>query len=174
MIEIAKRTEGKHKADFGTEYLYKKYKEVIIDKTSVYNVTRRQHTDVLKQINAGIMKLIIEKSFEFTAPFRLGYYRVKTRQMKYKFHENGDLNTRQIPVDYKATKEMWARNPEAKAKKKLVFITNEHYDEQKPFFYWNKQRINFTNGRFKSFVPSRANKRALAYQIKTFKTKYYA
>jgi len=174
ILGLAKRQVGKHKSDFNAKHFYDKYIENI-EKNTIYHVSKPTHTNILKDFNTEIMKLIIEKSFEYVLPFRMGALRIKNKKTQLLLDDKGELITRKLTVNYKATRELWNSDIESYNKRKLIFYTNEHSDENKAFFYWNKKKMNFKNSYYKSFIPSRVNKRWLAATIKNpdLKVKYY-
>lgn len=171
---LGKRQKSKNKGDFKTKEFYEAYINEI-EKDTVYHVTKTIHTNILKEFNMEIMKLIIEKNFEYIIPFKLGNLRIKNRKVKLKLKQDGSVDCSKLPVDWIKTRELWNKDIECYNKRKLVYCTNEHSDEYKAFFYWNKKRCNFKHSYYKSFTASRTNKRWLAATIKNpdIKVKYY-
>lgn len=175
MIGVAKRNKGKNKAKVVVRHLYAHYLENAPKGNTVYNVKNTIYTNILQDFNEALMALIIEKNFEYKLPYRLGSLRIRSRATKLSLKEDGSLDTKRIPVDWKATKKMWTDNPELHKLKKLVFITNEHTDGNAAGFYWMKKTAVVKNIYYRSFIVSRANKRRLAEVIKdpNIKVKYY-
>lgn len=131
--------KGKNSADFTIKDIYKRYINTI-EKNTIYDIKQVKFTSILKRFNTEILDLIVLKGYEVKLPM-LGVVRVSGRKVKLKLDENGNLDTSRLPVDYKATKELWSRDLEAAKNKKLIFITNNHTDGYKYFFHWTKGRV---------------------------------
>lgn len=74
------------------------------------HIDKKTYVNVLKAFNKKVMDQVVEKGYDFKAPY-IGRIRVQKRKMSF-----GD--TKRLKLDYKAYKEM--------DKSKLVFETNEH------------------------------------------------
>jgi len=158
--------DWKYKSDFGIIDLFKFYKKkqkeagkVVIDK-SLYS-------KVLKDFNDAICKEIVENAFEYRMPFRLGYLRIRKHKTRIIVDENGKLKTRHLHPDWKATKELWAMNEDARAEKKIVWHTNRHTQGFYCKWYWDKRACNIKNSSVYSISISRTNKRRIAEAINT-------
>lgn len=77
---------------------------------------------------------------------------VKLKQ-KFEF-EDGKLNTKLLLVDWNKTWNYWKSNEEAAKKKKLIYFTNEHTDNYRYKFNWDKCSIHMGKARMYSFNPS--------------------
>ncbi len=173
MSEIKKRKigDGKYKADIKTSDLYNYYKENIpvVDsitgkgKTSgAYDITNKMYSDILKDINNAIISLIILENFEFDLPFKLGHLSLKQRKIKFKLTESGELDTRYLNVDWKATNDLWNSNEESKKNKNLIFFTNEHTNGNRMSYWWSKKGASTVGIKAYYFLPSRDMKRKAA------------
>ena len=58
------------------------------------------------------------------------------------FDENGNPI---LPPNWAKTKELWEKNPEAKAKKQLVYCTNDHTNGIRYKIIWSKRRVLVEN-----------------------------
>jgi len=160
-------------ADYYDYYAINNFKEYlegekrgIIYKNSKYFVDRATYSKIVSDFNQMVCEEIMYENFEFKLPARMGDVSIKKYKPKMEFDENGLLITRSLPVDWKATNELWAENPEAKEAKKLVRFTNEHTKGYISKWYYGKASANY---RFKSgyvFKASRANKREIAKILK--------
>ena len=131
--------KGKNSADITVKHMYKKYTESI-EMGTVYNIKQTKYTSILKKFNTTVLDLIVLEGYEFRIPI-LGNIRISGRKVKLKLDKDGNLDTSKLPVNYKATKELWKRDPEAAKNKKLIFITNNHTDGYKYFLHWTKGRV---------------------------------
>lgn len=152
------RGKGKYKAGVATKEMYKHYKNNV-EKNSVYDVTKTVYTKILKEINSKIMNLIITTNYEFVMPYRLGTLSIKKFKTRLKLDENGNLIKSKLPVDYGKTNLLWKLDPEAKAKKKVIYFLNEHTDGYRHVFHWDKRSSNITNKSIYTFKASRENNR---------------
>jgi hypothetical protein len=175
MLEIKKRGKGKYNNDFGSKDCYDKYIESIDKKdlplgsdykNTSYFVSFNTYKKILKQMNKLVMNALINDNAEFTMPYRMGELSVKKRKVKIKLDSEGNVIKKAIPVDYKATKELWAKDPEAQKNHTKIYLFNEHFDGYKCLFYWKKKDINTRGIKPYCFRPTREYKRELAKQIK--------
>lgn len=164
----SKRTEGKYKADIVTYDLYKHYikgidkiKSISGEKTKgSYNMTESQYSKILKDINSEIINLIILENFEFKIPCGLGYLSMKQSKIQYLLDEHGELNTKKLSADYKATRELWKKDEKARLEKKLIYHTNEHTNGYRMSYWWSKRGAWTTGIAVYYFLPCRKVKRA--------------
>jgi hypothetical protein len=163
-----KRTKGKYKSDITTADLYKHYNKGLNKVVSItgektkgsFQITETEYSTILKDINDEIIKLIILDNFEFKIPCGLGYLSMKQSKIQYLLDENGELDTKNLSVDYKATNELWKNNEKAKLEKKLLFYTNEHTNGYRMSYWWSKRGAWTTGIAVYYFLPCRKVKRA--------------
>lgn len=127
-------------------------------------VTLMIYRKVLKEFNSYLMEQIVEgKKIEL--PCGLGWIEVCRHKPAYKI-ENGKLDTGNLPVDWKRTKEYWKKDPVAAAAKKVLFHTNEHTDGYRYKIMWQKKTktVHVTN--YYSLKPARAFSLLLAKYLK--------
>jgi len=176
MLEIKKRGKGKYNNDFGTKDCYDAYIKNI-DKNELplgsdytntsYFVNFNTYKEVIKQMNKLVMDSLINNNSEFTIPYRMGELSVKKRKVKIRLDSEGNVIKKALPVDYKATKELWVNDPEAQKNHIKIYLFNEHFDGYKCLFHWKKKDINTKGIKPYCFRPTREYKRELAKQIKT-------
>jgi len=162
------RTKGKHNAGIKTRDLYNYYISQLKPVDSIlggktlgsYNISEKLYSEILKEINISIIRLIILDNFEFKLPSGLGKLSMVQRPLKYKLDENGELETKYLSLDYKATKDLWKSDPEAFKNKTKIFHTNEHTNGNRMAYKWSKK--NNTVGGLDSyyFLACRQVKRA--------------
>jgi hypothetical protein len=145
------------KTDVNIRSSYKTYKESVS--------TPVEEKQYLKIAN-GYMKFLIQKVLEgeeVTMPARLGTLFIQGVKKKLKFNRDG---VPLLPPNWAKTKELWDRNPEAKATKKIVYCLNEETDGVVYKLHWSKNRVPIENKLYYNFILTRANKRAIHQSIK--------
>lgn len=169
------RGKGKNNAGYKSIDLYKYYKKnvkpikkLITNELSIgsYDVSNKLFTQILSDFNESIIKMMIHENFEYKVQYNLGSIRIKKYKAKYKFKEDGDLDTRTLPVNWKETKDLWEKDQDAKNKKILVFYSNSHTNGYRYKFYWNKNKAKTKGIKIISFKTTRTNNRYLAEQLK--------
>ena len=114
----------------------------------------------------GYMEFLIQKVLEgeeVTMPARLGTLFIQGVKKKLKFNRDG---IPLLPPNLAKTKELWDKNPEAKATKKIVYCLNEETDGVVYKLHWSKNRVPIENKLYYNFILTRANKRAIHQSIK--------
>lgn len=150
--------EHKLKSDFGIRDYYKFYKN-----NSVDPVNRGLYNDIITEFNEEIKHLIIEKGLTYQLP-KLGFEIVLKKQKRVPRIVNGKLvNT--IPPDWKATKALWERDPEAKENKTIVRYNNYHTSNYVFRIYFKKFKSNMKGRSLIKFQPTRGFKRQLSARI---------
>lgn len=182
-LDIPKRTAGKRNSDIGNKELYKFYKKNLKPVESItggstlgsYDIKESIYSSILKDINSLIIQEIILENFEFKIPYGLGYFSMVQKPLVYKIDSNGDLVTKLLSTDYKATKELWKSDKEAKENKTLIFHTNEHSNGNRMAYRWSKKGCNTQGLEPYYFLPCRQVKRAPAQFLKdpSYKLCYY-
>ena len=164
---------------YGQAELYDFYKKKIrslgFGVDSVYDVKMGLMSEIQGAFNEHWMqKLVIEKGLVFRLPFGLGRVLCKKWKPKLKLDEDGKVVTKNLPVDWKKSKDKWAEMwPDLTLKemkgiphKPLIFILNEHSDGYKYVIFWDKAGCRIVNYGVYNFVPNRRNHRHLAKVIK--------
>lgn len=153
------------KTDLPISVFYKDYLEKTKDKDKKYKVTSGQYSKVIKMAHDLIAKGIIEDNFIFSPPYLKCRIRIKKYKQPVKFDENGKIIKSNLPVNWKATKEYWEKNPIAKEKKILIYHLNDHSDGYRYRFSKFLRKDSNANLRYYNFKPSRRHDRALAKHI---------
>ncbi|MDB4285894.1 hypothetical protein N9933_01170 [bacterium] len=141
-----------------TRDTYKRYK-----KFSKKPVSIKEYLD----INSLFIKYMISNVLNgesISLPERFGTLSIVGKKTKIKFDEFN--RPKGLAPDWKRTKRLWAKNEEAKEKKQLVFHTNDHSDGIRYKFLWSKKRMFIKNKTLYSLILTRANKRAVAKNVK--------
>lgn len=113
-----------------------------------------------------IAEKCINDNFEFRFPRKMGFVSVKKHKRKVKFAEVNGYKFFNIPVDWPATMKLRASDPEAKDKKKVVYMNNDHTKGFIMQFCWDKNTCAIKNKTGYYFKASRYNNRKLAKAIK--------
>jgi len=114
----------------------------------------------------GYMEFLMNKVVEgeeVTLPARMGTLFIQGVKKKLRFNKDG---VPMLPPNWKETKKLWDRNPEAKATKKIVYCLNEETDGVVYKLHWSKNRVPIENKLFYNFILTRGNKRAIHNAIK--------
>lgn len=149
----------KLKADYGITDYYKFYK-----KNSDNPVNSRLFNDIITEYNTEIKNLIIEKNLVYQLPY-LGFEIILKKQKRVPRIKDGKL-INNIPPDWKATKELWEKDEEAKEKKLLVRYDNYHTSNYIYRIYFKKFKSKIRNKSLFKFQPNRSFKRQLSARIK--------
>jgi hypothetical protein len=169
----------KHKIDYGLPDLYNHYKS----NTKLNVVDKATYKKVLEDINKSLIKLIVLESLELSMPFKIGSISIRKIKRIPKLDKNGNLKKFYLPVDYKATKELWAKLYPDKTleeikqipDRKRVYHTNNHTDGYTMSFKYFNKTSNLKNKSVYKFIPQRNSTRFLTETLKDFtvKTDYY-
>ncbi len=127
------------------------YKDYISDKieNSPYHIEYEEYLNIVKDYIKMVMDNIIDKADVFKMPYRLGNLRVV------KLDSSLSRNKR-YSLDFKLTQKYG----------KPIFHLNEHSKGYKYMFKWDKLKSIVRHKSFYRFIPTRSNKRKLAYNIK--------
>lgn len=147
--------------DYSNKDFYKLYKEKY--KGRDYNIPFGKYSELLNQCNQRLSEMIIEDGFDFNIPFRLGRVRIRIKKMNFKY----------LKPDWKATKELWKEDKEAKENKQLVFHLNDHSDNYRAEWFYDKRTANYKNKSVYEFIATRKNKRAINPTIRRNGIKKY-
>lgn len=169
------RGKGKVEVHYGRKDMYNKYNKDVKEEHEMYNVSYSEYSKVLNKFNKAITDAIMKDAYEFILPKRIGTIRIKKYKPKLRIDEEGNLKTKYLPVNWKATNELWETNPKAKEEKKRVYFLNNHSDGYRYIWYYSTYRSALNNKSLYRFIPTRTNKRDLAKLIKddNFKGDYY-
>ena len=107
---------------------------------------------------------VINSNYIFRLPYALGNILLRKRRTNTKIVDGKIITTR--PVDYKATKEFWKENEEAKNNKTLIYHTNLHSGGYVFYVQYAKKTARFKGNRFYKLQMNRNLKRELAQNIK--------
>lgn len=129
---------------FYTEYSYRH------DVRDERYVDKKQYVKILHTFFKLLSKEIIEQAYEYKIPHGLGFLKM----VKFKPTNKG--------IDWKKSNEFREKHGVFKN----IFHMNKHSQEFAARWYWDKGEARVKNRSLYKFVPTRANKRAVAKQIK--------
>lgn len=172
--------KGKRKiiADYKTKDIYKFYKNKYKDEAVDYKTFCR----VWERFIEVRMNLVIFDNLEFNFPYRMGSLGVRIGNSIYKLDKNGEIKMSRIPVNYKATIAEWQRLYPGKTAQELKLIKdkplirelNEHSNNRKLFWFWDKITCNVKNKTAYRLDITRKWDRMLSNKIKkTKRLDYY-
>ena len=168
-MDIPKRTGDKIVEHYGARNAYLMFKEEHKD----CKITPKEFYKISEEFNTEVVRKMIYEAFKFKMPGRLSTIHIRKHKTKCKLTKYGNLDTKHLHVDYAETKRLWAEDPEAREKKKVIFHLNEDFDGFYGRFFWFKYGCVIRNRQVYAFSPCRAAQRALAAGIKTGKVDFY-
>jgi hypothetical protein len=130
-------------ADYSFDDIYKYYKSLYKDKSYL---SKKQVKALYKEVFTEIAKMIVLDNLQFRLPANLGYLRIKKKYVEPTINENGELDTRRLSIDWKATKKLWQERYPGMSSEELKKIKNkpvirelnEHTDGYRYVWYWEK------------------------------------
>lgn len=108
---------------------------------------------ILSSISRKIVHEMIYNNYTFNLPRRVGNLSVVI--MEPPKHNNRRM------INWGETNKLWARNPQAKIDKKIVYYLNDHSNGNYAKFQFQKHYRCHSNVDLYSFIPSYANKKEL-------------
>lgn len=174
-----KRGKRKILADYKTRDIYRYYRE---DGGEVSDYSK--FVDILSEFNEELIKSIINESYEFIMPRRLGSIRIRKKKVKIQFNEDGTIDKNRFTPDWVKTKKFWSEkykglSDEEIAKipdKKIIYNLNDHTDGYRFGWYWDKVTSNIRNQSAYRLEITRNWNNYFAKQLKTnpkLKNMYY-
>lgn len=138
-----KRGKSKVKADYKFNDIYKYYKSLYSDDSYL---SKQQLRELYKEIFENIVKMIVLDNMQFRMPANLGYLRIKKKRTEPTINKEGELDTRLLSIDWKATKQLWQEKYPGMTSKEIAAIPdkpvvrelNEHTDGYRYVWFWEK------------------------------------
>ena len=157
-----KRGLVEHKLDVKSTDFFKFYNSLY--KGTKHQILDSQFRKIIKLFNEALMEEIIFKAYDFNVPYGLGKLCIRKTKSKNKIKDGKIIIT--LPIDWKATKQLWEEDEEAKAAKKLVRVNNSHSDNYICGFKYKNFLAKSVNTRAYGFKVSRPNKITLSKVLK--------
>tara|TARA_R110002051_G_scaffold301262_2_gene369010 strand:+ start:408 stop:914 length:507 start_codon:yes stop_codon:yes gene_type:complete len=148
------------KTDYGNYDYYKHF----IANTSGNSVTRATFGQIVKDFNGHVRDRISTKGAEYTLPCKIGKIELRKLKTEVKIAEDGSI-INNLPVNWKATRELWAESESAKEKKTKIRYTNEHTEGYTFRIFYRTSKANFKNKSIYKMKLNRTLKRQLSQSI---------
>jgi|688.fasta_scaffold48943_11 hypothetical protein len=152
------RAKNKIQVDYSISDFYKYYMK---NKTTKNKYERPVCNKIIKEYHKKIMDKMRNENFIYRLPFGIATIRIKKYKKKIKLLDNGNVDTKSLTINWKATRDLWKNNPELKEKKKFIYYTNVHTDGFQYKYYFDKTTTRLKNMSVYYFNASRFNNRAL-------------
>jgi len=164
-------------------------KKMIFKDKHRFIIDRQTFSNIVKDFNLELARIIIEEAEEFKMPANLGTVRVRKYKRSIKLNKDGSINTISSSVNWEATRKLWLKEypeyaDEIKSKymptlkliknKPMVYHLNEHTEGFVVRLFWNKYGSAIINRQMYSIVLTFTNRRRIAALIKSNpNTNYY-
>jgi len=148
------------KSDFGSLDYYKHF----IKKTGNDHISGITFGEVLREFNEYIRERISTKGVEYIMPNRVGKLELRKIKTELKIDENGSI-INNLPVNWKATRELWAESEKSKEKGTKIRYTNEHTDGHTFRIFYRTSKANYKNKSIYKMKVNRGMKRMLSKSI---------
>jgi hypothetical protein len=174
---VYQRGKGRVKVDYKFDEIYKFYQERWGEKA----LPRKTVMQIYKKLLPAIVKLIIFENLDFRMPGRLGYLRIKKKLKEVKLTKSGEVDARNLSIDWKKTKQYWETLYPGKTAqeiaeikdKPLVREMNEDTNGYRMLWFWDKLTCNIRNQSAYYLDMSRDNDRILSRGIKFNNLNFY-
>jgi len=133
-------------------------------------VNRKDFCKITNEFNKHIMDLVFEGD-TVKLPEKMGTLSIVGKKIVPHYNEELERIDNQA-VDYGETNKLWAKCPECKEKKQVVYHLNEHTDNVRYRYLWSKDRMIVENKLFYTMVFTRANKRHVSKLVQQGKDYY--
>lgn len=117
----------------------------------LYKLKYNIYKNILCDYYKGMIDYLFETSLPYKLPYNLGEFQI-IKKRTYASSQNGRFTS----IDWSKTNKVG----------KTVYHLNDHSNGYKYLFTWNKRQCRSKAIRKYRFIPTRANKRKLAYYIK--------
>ena len=155
-IEMKDRRVHKFKADYGIGD-YKKFYE------KKYNKELKDYSKIISEFNKEVINLILNDNLSYTIPFL--FFEITIRKEKrFTRIDDGKLINHN-PINWKATKELWEKDEDARERK--IRVRHNNYNTSGYIFriYLKKFKCRLKNRSYYKIKPNRNFQRALAKRI---------
>jgi len=146
--------------DIKMTHYYERYKKDYAHRYPQYVCSKKFYSKVFGKLMDTVIEMLIYENKGLYFPFINGDLRIYKHKPEPKFRKDGELINRP-PVDYKKTKELWERNPEAKERKQKVYHTNEHTNGYVMKWHFNRDKVPAKYKLYYHFKISQMNKERL-------------
>jgi hypothetical protein len=148
------------KTDYGSADYYRHF----IAETGFTHISRIKFGEVIREFNGYVRDRISTKGAEYIIPNRIGKIELRKKKTEVKIGEYGNI-INNLPINWKATRELWAESDTAKEKKTKIRYTNEHTDGHTFRIFYRTSKANFKNKSIYKMQFNRGMKRQLSQSI---------
>jgi hypothetical protein len=148
------------KSDYGSNDYYRSFSK----NSEFKHIDRSLYGNVLREFNDYVRDGISLKGAEYILPFRLGKIQLRKKKTEVKIGENGEI-INNLPPNWKATRELWGINEDAKKKKIKIRFTNDHTDGYTFRIVYLRSKANYKNKSIYKIRMNRMMKRNLSKSI---------
>lgn len=160
-INLTPTREHRIKSHYGTldyfRHYRRKYPKSILEE--------KQYRFLLRQINNRIRDKIATLPYDLKLPKALGTIKVRKYYPEFSVLADGTCRNK-MGVDFKATLELWSKDPDAREKRIKVYYENEHSDGFIFTIKYDKKYAKFRNKSVYLFRANRGLKDLLSTNIK--------
>ena len=164
-------------ADYKFDAIYNYYKERWGEKALPKDKVKL----IYQKLFPAIVKLMVFENLDYRMPSRLGYLRVKKKLVEPKIDMNGNLDTRNLSVNWKKTKRLWQEVYPNKNGEEIKLIEgkpivrelNEHSNNYRVMFFWDKLTCNIKNQSAYFVKMTRDNCTTLSHGVKHNNLHFY-
>ena len=149
----------RNKVDYGIRDYRKFYEQKYNNNQSFKNYNK-----IITEYNKALTKLIINDGLSYTIPYLLLEIIIMKDRRKIRLKDGKVYNPN--PIDFKATKELWEKDKEAKDKKLKVRHNNYNTSGYVFRIYCKKFKSKIKGRSYFRFKPNRVFQRNLAKRIK--------
>lgn len=125
------------------------------------DISKNLYRKIICEFNSEIAKAIILNNFDFEIPYRLGKLSLRKFKPLLKISNNKLINHN--PPDFKKTKELWEKDPEARKKKILIRFLNKHTNGYLFEIKYYNYKANFKNKSAYTFTVVRSVTKFISY-----------
>lgn len=156
------RNSKKIPVEFGMTDYYKFY-----TKNYPFKVSKKVYNNVISDLHKFIAEEVVDKADDFMLPHRMGYISIVKIKKGVKLLPN-DVVINNSPPDWKATNDLWEKDPEAAEKKIIIRYKNMHTNGYVYSIKHTKYNATFKNKKVSSFKATRDFNRSLAKRINDY------
>lgn len=120
MAYSRKERKNKYTTDVNIKDFYKHYRQTYLNTVSM-TIYGKVWNDFIDSVTEKMMT----EGYTWKLSSNLGYINVRKYKNKINFTEDGKLNLKFFPVDWKETNKLWEESPELFGKKFIYFL-NSH------------------------------------------------
>jgi hypothetical protein len=126
-------------------------------------ISKTLYNNIISDFNEGIRDLIINEGLTYQFPYTNFQLFIKKHKRRPRIVNGKLINS--IPINWKATKELWEKDEEAKEKKILIRFTNYHTFGYVFRILFKKFYSNVKNKSLYKFKNNRKLQRELSKRI---------